>query len=253
MENNRLNFGSCACAVGRITDDSAAIARANVADGLLTASYYAEWWTTRIAENALAQQQAARDASLAQPERGDSEARAGTVEAALDRLQESERWKVERYLESDRAGSTGSSGGSSGFPDTEFWEDEATAFDLQGARSSNGGLPSPQRRSAAAQYIAKRLLSDSEDEGSFDEECGATVSAPVTPASSAGSSSEDVRSSLEWIPGGMWVASMMPDIAPHFSGAVERFKAAVSPRAGLLAQPPVLPLHSAPAPNWLVS
>lgn len=224
----------------------------------MTARYYTEWWTKRIAERTLAHQQASRDATLAQPDRGESEARPGTVEAALDRLHESERWKVERFLESDRAGSTGSSGGSSGLSDTEFWEDEAAAFDLQETGSSDGGPPSPQRREWTAQYTARQLLSDSEDEGVFDEECGVIPSAPVTPASSAASSSEDVRSSLEWIPGGMWVASMlpssmMPDITPHISGAVEKLRAAVSPRAAPPAQPPVLPLYSAPARNWLVS
>ena len=241
-------------AFARLTDESAAIVRANVADGLLSANYYAEWWTERIAEqNMLAQQNAARVPGQAKQQHDGSENRADTMEAALDRLLESERWKVERFLQSDRAASSGDSG----FPGTDFRADEATAFDLQAEVESSNVLPSSRKR-RTAQFVARRLLSDSEDDGVLDEECGVITSAPVTPASSAGSSSEDVRTSLDWIPGGMWVASgldaaskmlptSIPDITPHLSGAVEKLKAAVSPRATPLA-PSVLPLHDTAPP-----
>lgn len=223
-----------------MTEESAAIVRANVADGLLSADYYVEWWMERIDKHT-----ASNDSKLAKRQYVSSDDRTGTVEAALDRLLESERWKVERFLESDRT-DTGSCSIPSNFPETNFWEDQAAAVDLQAAAESSG-WSSPQRRERTAQYIARRLLSDSDDEGCLDEECGAAASAPVTPASSAGSSTEDVRSSLEWIPGGMWVASMLPDVSIA-GNLVDKLKAAVSPRAAPLAQPSVLPIHSDAAP-----
>ena len=196
----------------RLSEESAAIVRANVADELLGAAYYAEWWTERVAEHtAKAQEKASRDAALAKQLREQTDAANGSVEAALDRLTESQRWKLERYLERSPQGSPEKESPARA---NEFWEDEQAAVDLQGGGPSlSDGLPSPQRRERTAQYIARRLLSDSSDGDEPDEECGHVSSEPVTPASSAGSDGKkepqedgSIRSSMEWIPGGLWVA-----------------------------------------------
>jgi hypothetical protein len=268
--------------------------RANVADGLMSASYYADWWTDRIAEHTtLAQQTASRDARLkksfrsAEASASAEEDGAGSVEAALDRLTEAERWKLERYLEGgsgggERHGSSDRSGSPARLAETEFWEDEAAAVDMQGGGdgSNDGGPPSTQRREPTAQYIGRRLLSsDEEADGDLeggDEEFGlrgarigggeggggnsgrampGEASAPVSPASSAGSygapdksqEGQPARSSMEWIPGGLWMASMLPDISTAIT-AMAKLKDVVSPRGSshsALVSPPVLPVHRA--------
>ena len=52
------------------------------------------------------------------------------------------------------------------------------------------------------------------------------------------SGTDSTRSSMEWVPGGVWVASMLPDL----SGFVETLKDAVSPRTPVAPKLP-LPLR----------
>ena len=52
------------------------------------------------------------------------------------------------------------------------------------------------------------------------------------------SGTDSARSSMEWVPGGVWVASMLPDL----SGFVETLKDAVSPRTPVAPKLP-LPLR----------
>ena len=246
-----------------LSGESAAIVRANVADGLLGAAYYAEWWTERVAEHSKrAQEKAARDAALAKQLAERTDAAGGSVEAALDRLTEAQRWKLERYLERSPQGSPKESPGKRKKPNGFLEEEVEAGADLQGESPPQldfDGLTSPQRRERTSQYIARRLLSsDSSGDEQVDEESG-HVSTPATPVSSAGSDGKkeedgSIRSSMEWIPGGLWVASMIPDLSAGWD-VVGAIKEAVSPR-GAPAPPknksvlPVFGDDKPPARQW---